>query len=73
VALITNAWRTRNWFMKEQSAKIHGAGLAIPGTGKLPVLSRSTLVNCRKLSAINWPLKRVHLDNWVENRRKLHC
>ncbi|WP_227510314.1 transposase, partial [Marinobacter excellens] len=31
--------------------------------------SRSTLANCRKLSVINWPLKRGHLDNWVENRR----
>lgn len=33
-ALTTSAWRTGNWFMKEQSARIHGAGLAIPGTGK---------------------------------------
>ncbi|MBC7192799.1 MAG: hypothetical protein H5U31_10655 [Marinobacter sp.] len=33
VVLIRSALRSEKWFMKEQSAKIHGAGLAKPGTG----------------------------------------
>lgn len=36
VELITNAWHTRKRFIKEQSAGILGAGLAISGTGKSP-------------------------------------
>lgn len=34
VALMTNAWRTGTQFMKEQSAGVHGAGLAPLETGK---------------------------------------
>ena len=38
-------------------------------TGKSPEPYRSTLENCRKLSAINRLLKRSYLDNWVANHR----
>jgi hypothetical protein len=55
--------------MKEQSARTFGDDLATPETGKSPDRHRSILANCRKLSAINWLLKRSYLDNWVANRR----
>jgi len=38
-------------------------------TGKSPEPYRSTLENCRKLSAINRLLKCSYLDNWVANHR----
>jgi len=40
-------------------------------TGKSPEPYRSTLENCRKLSAINRLLKCSYLDNWVANHRGL--
>ena len=39
-------------------------------TGQSPAPYRSTLENCRKLSAINRLLKCSYLDNWVANHRK---
>jgi hypothetical protein len=40
-----------------------------PELGSHRTRYHSTPANCRKLSVINWPLKRGHLDNWVDNLR----
>ena len=52
-----------------KSDRLLGAGLVEFETGQSPEPYRSTLENCRKLSAINRLLKCSYMDNWVANHR----